>query len=255
MSGVPNSMPMNCKNCGYSVEGNYCSHCGQKASVGRITFSSILQEVSESIFQVNKGFSHTLIGLFVRPGDSINEYLEGKRKSHFKPIAYLLILSTVYFLTTQALNQATWVGDIITGWMTGAAELSSDAEIPGLVTWLLSNYAYLTLLLVPVFSLASYLAFYTFRKTYLEHIVINSYITGQQAIFYAFFILGRAVIDHELMELLPVVLAVSYTFYVFWRLFSAGNRMMNVLRSIITYLLYGLFCFVLLGVLMGIKEL
>lgn len=47
---------MNCKNCGHIVQDTYCGHCGQKVNVDRITFSSLLNELTESVFQVNKGF-------------------------------------------------------------------------------------------------------------------------------------------------------------------------------------------------------
>jgi hypothetical protein len=246
---------MNCKNCGFRVEGNFCSHCGQKSTVSRIDFSNFLKEVSESFFQINKGFFYTLRELFVRPGNSLNEFLDGKRKSHFKPIAYLLTLSTVYFLTTQITNQNTWIGDVVTGWLEGAAEQNSNAAIPEIAAWFLTNYAYLTLLLLPVFSLASYISFFKFGKTYLEHVVVNSYLTGHQAIFYSLFVLGRTVTDSDVMEMLPLLVAVSYTFWVFWQFFSAGNRTLNILRSILTYVLYLIFSFLLLGILVGISEL
>jgi len=242
---------MNCKNCGLRVEGNFCSHCGQKASIGRITVANFLHEVSESIFQINRGFFYTLGELFVRPGKSIDEFLQGKRKRHFKPIAYLIALSTAYFLTTQITGQNTWVGDIITGWMNHATEQDANADLPEVATWFLTNYAYATLLLLPVFSLASYLSFFPFGKTYLEHIVINSYITGQQAIFYTLFIVVSTVIDSYIVGALPLFIAIAYTFWVYWQLFPQGNRAVNILRSILTYILYLVFSVVLLGIFMA----
>ena len=233
------------------MEGNFCSHCGQKSSIGRITVANFLQEVSESVFQINRGFFYTLRELFVQPGNSIHEFLQGKRKKHFKPIAYLIVLSTVYFLIAQITDQNTWLGDIITGWMRGATEQDANADLPEIASWFLINYAYATLLLLPVFSLASYLSFFPFGKTYLEHIVINSYITGQQAIFYTLFILGNTVIDSEVMEALPVFIAFFYNVWVYWQLFPQGNRAGNILRSILTYILYLIFSVVFLGILMA----
>jgi hypothetical protein len=244
-----NRRKMNCKNCGHRVEGNFCSHCGQKSNISRINFPNFINEVSESFFQIDKGFFYTLRELSVRPGKSINEFLNGKRKSHFKPVAYLLTLSTVYFLTTQITNQNTLIVDVTTGWMKGVTLQDSDVELPEVATWVLKNYAYLTLLLLPVFSLASYLSFFKFDKTYLEHLIVNSYTTGHQAIFYSLFVVGETVIDGDVMEILSILVAVLYTFWVFWQLFSEGNRMMNILRSIMTYILYFIFCMFLLAAL------
>jgi len=246
---------MTCRNCGHTVKGNFCSQCGQNSKVDRINFSSFAKDISDSIFQINRGFFYTLTELFVRPGASLKDFLHGKRKSHFKPITYVLTLSTVYFLITQFTNQNTWIDDALTGWMNGATGQSSGIEIPQIAIWFSENYAYSTLLLLPVFSLASYLSFFKFGRNYLEHVVVNSYVTGHQAIFYSIFAIGRMYINSDFMENIPLLVAISYTFWVFWQFFSEGNRIVNILRSIFTYFLYLLFCLVLLFGLMGIYEL
>lgn len=242
---------MICKNCKGSFTGQFCNHCGQKSSVGKITLPNFINEVSESFFQIDKGFFYTLKELCIRPGRSLNEYLAGKRKSHFKPISYLLTLSTVYFLVSKLTNLDTWLNDIVTGWMTGTGEQIENPKISEIASWFFTYYAYSTLLLVPIFSLASYLSFFKSGKTYLEHVVVNSYITGHQGIIYSFFLIGRTVIDSDLMEMIPVILAISYTFWVFWKLFPKGNRALNILGSALTYLLYSIFCLVLFMFLLG----
>lgn len=245
---------MNCKNCGHNIDGNFCSHCGQSSKVGRINLSNFINEVTESVFQINKGFFYTIKELFLRPGNSLKEFLNGKRKNHFKPIAYVLTLSTMYFLITQVTDQNTWMDDLISGWVNGATGPAEGMQPPTIFIWFSKNYAYSSLLLLPVFSLASYLSFLKFGTNYLEHIVINSYITGQQAIFYSLFAIVTTVIESDVIEVLSLLLSVSYTCWVFWHFFSEGNRTMNLLRSIMTYTLYLIFSFGLLLVLMGINE-
>lgn len=213
-----------------------------------------MHEVSHSLFQINKGFFFTFKELTVRPGNSLREFLAGKRKSHFKPIAYLLTLSTIYLFTTQVTNQNTLIDDLVAGWMNGATERNSNIEIPKIASWFLTNYAYTTLLLLPIFSLASYISFHTFQKTYLEHVVINSYITGHQAFVYTLFALSETVINSQIMETFAAAVAVSFTYWVYWHFFSEGNRTMNLVRSTMTYLIYLISSTVLLGLLM-INEL
>jgi len=245
---------MNCKNCGQTVNDKFCSKCGQRSDVSRINFTNFIDEVSQSFFKINKGFFYTLKELTVRPGNTLKEYLDGKRKSHFKPIAYLLALSTVYFFITKATDQNTLIGDLVAGWMDGASELNSNVEVPKIASWFLANYAYTALLLLPIFSLASYIAFLKFHKTYLEHVVLNAYITGHQAIFYSLFAVIKTVTVNPVFDMLPALVAVSYTFWVFWQFFSQGNRTMNILRSLMTYTLYLILSTMLLGILM-INEL
>jgi len=246
---------MNCKNCGHRVDEKFCSHCGQNSKVDRINFPNFLKEVSESLFQINKGLFYTLKELFVRPGNTLKEFINGKRKNHFKPIAYVLTLSTLYFLITQVTHQNTWMDDAVSGWMIGATGQNSGEGISKITTWFSKNYAYSTLLLLPIFSIASYLSFFKFGKNYLEHIVINSYITGQQAFFYMLFAIGGAVIENDVIQLFSFLVSISYTLWVFWQFFSEGNRMMVILRSIMTYMLYLIFSLGLLLALMGIDKL
>ena len=246
---------MNCKNCGHSISGKFCSHCGQNSNVDRINLSNFLHEISEGIFKINKGFFYTLRELTVRPGHSLEEFLNGKRKNHFKPIAYVLTLSTLYFVITQITNQVTWIDDGISGWLSGATDQPEGTQVSPIFTWLSKHYAYTTLLFLPVFSLASYLSFRKFRKNYLEHIVINAYITGHQAILYSIFALIGVVIKSDVIVNISLLMAMSYTCWVFYQFFSAGKPIINILRSILTYFLYLIGSTVLLIALLGITEL
>jgi len=45
--------------------------------------------------------------------------------------------------------------------------------------WLIHNYSYTALLLIPVFSYASFLAFKKSNFNYLEHLVLNTFLFGQ----------------------------------------------------------------------------
>lgn len=245
---------MNCKNCGEISSGNFCSQCGQKLNVKRISLSSLFNDLVESVFQVNSGLFFTLKELFVRPGKSIQEFLNGKRKNHFKPIAYVLLFSTIYFIVSKITNQNTWMDDAIFGFTKGAYDQGEQLELSKMMTWFISNFAYTSLLLVPVFSLASYLCFSKFEPNYFEHVVLNSYITGQQAIFYILFCLLRSVIDSELMEMIPFLITIAYSFFVFFQFFNKGNRILNILRSLLTYVLYLIFSLGILIIIMAIQE-
>jgi len=246
---------MNCKNCGKIIEGNFCSHCGQNSKVGKVNLSNFLSEISESVFQINKGLFFTIKELLVRPGPCVKEFLNGKRKNHFKPIAYVLTFSTLYFLISRLTGENTWMNDVISGFSEAANDAKRDKEIPSLLAWLSENFAYANLLLLPIFSFASYLSFFGFKRNYLEHIVLNSYVTGQQAIFYSIFILIEIFIDSKYLELMPVLISVVYASWVYWQFFIKGNRIINILRLVLAYVLYIIFSLGLLFILMAIHKL
>ena len=153
----------------------------------------------------------------------------------------MLTLSTIYFLIIKITDQSTWIDDIVTGWINHENKINTNVKIPETITWFLTNYAYSALLLLPVFSLASYLSFLKFGKNFLEHIVIGSYVKGQQAALYSLFAIGKTFIEGDAMDIFAYLIATLYTFWVFWQFFSKGNRAINILRSILTHILYFIF--------------
>ncbi|SMO76157.1 DUF3667 domain-containing protein [Gracilimonas mengyeensis] len=201
---------MKCKNCGTPGEGNYCSNCGQRTDTGKLSLPVVLQDLSSNIFQVERGFFYTVKSLFVRPGNMIHEYLEGKRKPYFRPFSYIIFFSTFYFLVTKIVGESTWLDDFLTGFSHGGSHSERATEIVSMLDWFAKNYAYTTLLLLPVFSVASRISFLKSGRNYAEHLVLNSYITGQQAIFYSFFVFLSYLVEFEYMEFFAFGLSMGY---------------------------------------------
>jgi hypothetical protein len=235
-----------CKNCGTQFAGNYCPNCAQSAGVSRIKFRSFFSEFMHSIFQLDRGFFYTLQQLVIRPAQVILEFLEGKRRSYFKPITYVFLLSTIYFLTSRLINHNIWINDFIEGFL--LYDDGSKEDLPLLVDWFVNNFSYANLLLLPVFSLASFISFTGHHRNFAEHVVVNAFITGQQVIFYLVFSLLSLTSESDFFEFMPVILSITYAFWVYWRVFSEGKRIWNLLRTVSTYLLYLIFCTILLGI-------
>jgi len=239
---------MNCKNCGEAIHGNYCIHCGQKSTVGKINYSTLSNELSETIFQVNRGFFFTIKELFLRPGESIREYLAGKRQNHYKPIAFLLILSALYFLITKANGDQTLFNEILSGIYSGISDSNVDDisnidnseltnSIPSALTWIANNYPYVTLILLPIFSFCSFLCFKKFKINYLEHVVMNSYITGQQALLYSLHALVNGVFNNSWFEASVIIVGIFYCIWVYLGFFKGANKFWLFVRIVFTYLL------------------
>lgn len=90
-----------CKNCGHHFVANYCNQCGQKADTYRITWMEVLHHLPHALFHIDSGFFFTLKELATRPGHTIREYLEGRRKPHFSPFLMLVLLgglTTILFV-------------------------------------------------------------------------------------------------------------------------------------------------------------
>ncbi len=230
---------MHCKNCNQLVKENFCGQCGQSIKVSKINLPNFLGELTDNVFQINKGLFYTMKALFVSPGQTIKDYLSGKRKHHFKPIAYVFTLSTIYFLLSQLVHIETFIHDFVRGYM-NAPDLSTvESEKITTLIWFTKNYAYTMLLLLPLNALASYLAFFGSGINYLEHFVLNAYITGQQSIIYASIaILSLLIPDDDLLSSISLCVSICYTFCVFWQFFSNQKKVAVVLRSVLTYILF-----------------
>lgn len=226
---------MICKNCEKSVEGNYCSHCGQKSATRRIDATYVRHEIPNSIFQLDRGFLFTVKELFLRPGHSIRAFLHGKRKPHYKPFAYLIITFTLYALSAYLMERSTYIDDLLFGFKGRMIASGETADSPAL-DWISKNQVYVTLLIIPFFSLASYLAFIRSSYNYFEHLVLNLYITGQQMIIYL--VLGFIFFKDNALTGVPVLLGFLYNFWVYYQLFEEKSLRAKVGLVALTYFIF-----------------
>lgn len=216
---------MICKNCAHEVAGNFCQNCGQRTNVGRIDFNYLIQEIPNSLFQLDRGFFFTVRELAIRPGHSLREFLGGKRKNFYKPIAFLLITSTLYVLATYLMSSQTLMAEVLIGFQGGAQALDPNSG-GDMVDWIIKNQTYLAFLLLPIFSLASYLAFIRSGYNYIEHLVLNLYITGQQMIIYLIFVF--IISEKNALIATPIILGITYNIWTYIQFFyqkKMGKRL------------------------------
>ncbi|MDQ0594121.1 hypothetical protein QFZ37_002490 [Chryseobacterium ginsenosidimutans] len=82
-----------CLNCGHSISGEFCAHCGQKGDTARITLHSLIKnDILGSIWHVETKFFNTLKDVIFRPGKTAMDYISGKRVRYNNFISLLLIL-------------------------------------------------------------------------------------------------------------------------------------------------------------------
>ncbi|MBQ3959082.1 MAG: DUF3667 domain-containing protein, partial [Muribaculaceae bacterium] len=90
--------PRHCVNCGKDYTGNYCPRCGQKASVGRVNWSTVKSGVMLIWGMDSRSLPYTLLQLVLRPGYLISDYISGKRQVSFPPVKMLLLVAIAYAL-------------------------------------------------------------------------------------------------------------------------------------------------------------
>jgi hypothetical protein len=95
---------MICNNCNSSVEGDYCNKCGQRTSVNQVTFSETFQDFINAVFSINAPFFITIKLLVINPGKLFREYLAGKRKAYYKPVAFFILWTIVYVVVLSVFD-------------------------------------------------------------------------------------------------------------------------------------------------------
>lgn len=223
---------MICKNCEAVFEGNFCYKCGQSSKVRKINIRYFLDEIPNSIFQINRGILFTVKELFIRPGHSIREFVEGKRKNHTKPIAFLLLTSTLYVLLNYFLGQQTFLGEFIEG--VKSFDKNNDAEILNIIS---KNQAYLIFIILPFFSIASYLAFIKSKYNLFEHIILNLYITGQQMLVYMMYSFVIDAGGYGLIAL-PLLSGAALNIWAYIQFFDKNSKLKNISLIIVTYIIF-----------------
>lgn len=172
-------MGTTCKNCNANVLGNFCSQCGQPTNTHRISAHFLWHDIQHGLLHVDKGILFTAKELFTRPGHSIREFLQGKRAKHFRPVSLVIVLAGVYGFLSHYFHINLLSNNIqVTG--TGAQANEIKKLVEGSSSWLSQHYAVFALLQIPIFAIASWLCFKKSGYNFMEHIIINTFLTGQR---------------------------------------------------------------------------
>lgn len=143
-----------CNNCNEDFTGNYCPTCGQKATVGPVTWDSIRQGVMDLWGIGTRSLPYTLWQLFTRPGYLIGDYISGRRQTSFPPVKMLVIVALVIFVLGKLFG-------LQFDTIESMADFSDDKDsiFFQFSQWLLKHYDWLTLFLFMAMVLPTYIVF------------------------------------------------------------------------------------------------
>jgi len=168
------SKTIHCLNCGYSFQGNYCSSCGQKASVKKLTWKSLSDEFIHFFTHAEHSFIYTSRSILTNPGNVVKEFLDGKRKKVHKPITFVLIWFAIYKLISAGYT-------LIIGWLN--LEKFTRSEPTLRILWhgsrnkVLTQYEnFITILIIaPILVLLGWIIFRKTKTSFVERWVALIY--------------------------------------------------------------------------------
>lgn len=164
------------------MAGNFCPACGQRASVRRIDFRSLLKDVPPAVFQVDRGFAFNVVQLFKRPGYAIRDYLEGKRKPFFNPLSYMLVVLATMLIAMNLLR-VHYYDPVQDAWMRPDQAAAWQAYDASQQAWI-HLYKYYIPFYLPWMALIFYgwLRLMRERYSYWESVVISLFVSAQMTI-------------------------------------------------------------------------
>ena len=161
------NMSLTCLNCGTEISDQFCPHCGQKKEVKRLTWHSLVHEVAHFLSHIEEGFIKTSVQLVYRPGRTIREYLEGKRKTYYKPVALYLVWATIFLITHN----------LVTRWMHYEAKTVGNFLFFNHETgnYFVQHRNIFELLLLPIMALFAWLIITRPKMNYIETLALGIY--------------------------------------------------------------------------------
>ncbi len=223
-----------CKNCANHFTGNYCNQCGQDAHTGRINSHFLIHEIQHGLFHIDKGIFYTIKQLFIHPGHTLREFIEGKRVAHFKPLSFLIVIAGLYAFVHHFLK-----ADVLAFKFTNADAQSLQ---PKVTDWMNEHFALVSLLEVPLIGFISYLFFKKYKVNYMENLVISAYLIGQRIIAKLvllpfFYIHLNSTVKALLLTLDDFIIPVSLFIWAYKQYFEEQSAIWVMLRSFFTYLI------------------
>jgi hypothetical protein len=188
-------MNPDCLNCGTTlVSGqNFCAQCGQKADTHRISLHEITHDAIHYFTHADKGIFHLLKALAKRPGKVAMEYIDGKRKTYFKPLNFFLIVAGIVVFVTSTLhqdyprpaNRPASMGTQVAPDSAQMAKYRAMGMRAARANKFTSKYSnVISMLATPLFAGFFWLFYSRGRYSYLEHLVANMYFVPVVMLFY-----------------------------------------------------------------------
>lgn len=246
---------MICLNCSNETNGTFCHNCGQITSTKRFTFKEVITKVFvQLVFIFDKDFLYTILQLFSSPGHSVREYIQGRRVKMMNYIILLILVLILSIILDKILPASIDYNDFsaTVGTTDLAKQIGDFAD---------KNIKLFFLLLVPFYSIGSYLFFRKKSKqNFAENLVLNFYKASGEIII--------LIVVLNLFEIFPIstnilkvvynnifLLIFAYSVWFYYQYFSVfGYKKFSLLiKSIFTYIFPLIIFLIIAVIIIGIK--
>lgn len=240
-----------CLNCGTKLQGEFCVQCGQPASTGRINFKETIDSFLSIAFAFKGPLRTTIRLLVTNPGKLFREYIGGKRKTYYKPVAFFILVTAVYIILRALIDFDPLEGESVKNDLKELNAISAKmGEVFRLMSVNINNILFLL-----VFSIALVFKLF-FRKKYnlAEYTSIALFIAGIYTMVktITMFIGKFALIEIDTIELIILLLLIFYSSFSLFQkkdFLSVVKYTLVSLFSLLLYIIFGVGFFFLIVLL------
>lgn len=229
---------MICINCGHEHEYKFCPNCGEKATVPRISFVTMLGEGIATLINMDKGFLFNVKNLLLQPNKMVNDYLKGKRKGIFNPISFLVIAITIYLIVDALVVIEIDVRSANSEVYRMGVEAGRFIKLYFKYFWILS-----------IFWLSLSTKLFFGQYNYAEHLTINAFVIGQASL--------MSVIGFLLLKIDLFFNPITYAtiIWLLYKIFENKKRKLDIfLQAFGTTLIFFILSFIILGIIGYLKS-
>ncbi len=209
-----------CSNCNATVkqESAFCSACGQKINIHRLSIHEIWHDMIHAFLHADKSYLQLTKQLLLRPGIVAKEYVSGKRKKYFNPFSYLVINIAISAFVIKYFHLFGSVGN-------AKNAVSNFAE---------KNSNLIFFLAVPVTAFISYLLFRKKKYNFAENLSFYAFLSGFRVFFFLLIFAPLVYFFKEKYYLVLSVYLVIWLTYVVWASFQfyEEKKLPTILKSL-----------------------
>lgn len=218
---------MKCISCNFEHNERYCPNCGFPKETKRIDRKYITEEIS-SVLNFDKGIFYTIKELFIRPGDTVKNFVDGDRKRIVKPIIFLIICSLTYTIGQQFLSyEAGYIKYNI-------EDLDSTPIMVQLFEWFSKNYGYANIIMAVFIAMWIKIFFRKNNYNFYEIYILLCYIMGISVLIYTLLGIIESTIVFPILQL-GIFISLIYSTWAIGQFFD-GKKKINYLKGFLSYL-------------------
>lgn len=240
----------NCVHCGNLIKENFCSNCGQRGAVKRLTLREGWNDFWARVYGFDGMFPRTLRDLTLLPGHASRNYINGDRVSYYGPVGYFFLMVTLMYLIASMLNVN--IVDLLaangdTGLQPAPKPGSGmDQVMQSMFQKISDNMKALSFIMIAIQAYCSrYLFFRKQGLNYIEHLVLPLYVQGHiywlSILSIVLFKISGVFIPNS-VSLILTILYISYAYADFfkgqgiWKAFFKGLGLFITTQLIFTLL-------------------